>query len=321
LSGRTADDRTLDDTARHLYGLPLGEFTAARDTAAKQLRASGNGAAARQVKAFRKPAAGAHLVDLLVRDDEALLAEIDDLGHRLRAAQTDSDARQLRALDQERRSLVGRAVAAARELAGRSGTRATDASLRDVEETVWAAVVDEDALATVRAGTLVRPLSPHGFGSVDLDGASALAVPVDEVAAQRRRRAARTRPAKRTSHPSKDDAADTDADERAREAAEAERRARAEAHEQAAREMVQAEAALSAAERSESESSQALDDGSRRLAELEDELAAAEDAARGLTAQQADRTTALEAAHTARRAAEQTVEQARRRLQDAPAPD
>ncbi|MET0446887.1 MAG: hypothetical protein ABW004_00720, partial [Aeromicrobium sp.] len=166
------DDSLLWDTARDLYATPLPEFIAARNERVQALRKDGHDRVAREVAAFRKPSAGAEAVNRLIRDDEQLADDVAELGARLRAAQADPVATQLRALDQERRALVVRARSAAREL----DDALTTATLDHVEQTVWAALVDAQAAAVVLAGVLVRPLSPGGFGEVDTTDASAVDV-------------------------------------------------------------------------------------------------------------------------------------------------
>src|SRR5690348_11137037 len=53
-----------------LYGLPLGEFTAARNELAKRLRAGGENERAEAVKGLRKPSAAVWLVNQLAHDRE-----------------------------------------------------------------------------------------------------------------------------------------------------------------------------------------------------------------------------------------------------------
>ena len=300
-----ADDPQLTEIASRLYGLPLSEFIAARDAETKGAGGS------RAVKAFKKSSAGAHLVNLLVRDDDGLLDEIGDLGARLRSAQSSSDAGELRSLDQERRSLVSRSVQAAASLAQGAGVKATEASLRDVEQTVWAALVDAGAFATMRAGTLLRPLSPNGFGSVDLDGASAVPIDVDaqEPPARARRSAA---PKKAAPGPATPD-----------EAPEDELRARREAKEGAKREAEEAQAELDAADDMVAGAADAISDSEQRVADLKQELAdlrarisEVEDALRDERANQSDLRADLRTAEKARRAAATAAERARRRQTD-----
>src|SRR5262249_51149563 len=61
---RKNDCVTVDEIIDQLYGLPLGEFTAARNEAAAEL----SGDEAKRVKALRKPTGAAAAVNRLVRD-------------------------------------------------------------------------------------------------------------------------------------------------------------------------------------------------------------------------------------------------------------
>ena len=72
------------DEADELYGLPLDEFTAARDALAKRLRAEKRREDADLVKALKRPSVAAGAINLAVRRhgaDELLAA-----GEQLRAA-------------------------------------------------------------------------------------------------------------------------------------------------------------------------------------------------------------------------------------------
>ena len=59
---------TIEEIVDRLYGLPLAEFTRARNEAAGELRKAGQRDAADQVKALRKPTAVAAAVNRLVRE-------------------------------------------------------------------------------------------------------------------------------------------------------------------------------------------------------------------------------------------------------------
>jgi hypothetical protein len=58
-----------DAEAERLYGLPLDEFTAARDARARELRRDGEREKAAEVAALRKPVLAAWLVNMLARDE------------------------------------------------------------------------------------------------------------------------------------------------------------------------------------------------------------------------------------------------------------
>jgi hypothetical protein len=66
-----------------LYGLPLDEFTAARDAEAKRLRAEGDAEAAKAVKALRKPSRAAWAINRAVRSEPEAVKELVGAGERL----------------------------------------------------------------------------------------------------------------------------------------------------------------------------------------------------------------------------------------------
>src|SRR3954454_5353872 len=79
----TALERELDA----LYQLPPDRFTAARNELAKRLRADGQGEAAQQVKALRKPTAAVWLVNRLARDDEVDIQRLLSSGESMTKSQ------------------------------------------------------------------------------------------------------------------------------------------------------------------------------------------------------------------------------------------
>ncbi len=159
----------LEDIADQLYALPPGDFTAARDQAAK-----GNTALAAQLKALRKPTASAWLVNMLVRADPGLLDELLDLGPALARAQREGDGDAVRALGEQRRRLVRAAVERALALTDGSVSAAVRA---EIASTLEAGLAEPASADAVRSGRLVRALSFAGFGGVDLAGAVAVPRP------------------------------------------------------------------------------------------------------------------------------------------------
>ncbi|MET0930811.1 MAG: hypothetical protein ABWX74_14925 [Aeromicrobium sp.] len=298
-----ADDALLRDTAHDLYATPLPEFIAARNERVRTLRKDGHGSVADVVAALKKPSAGADAVNRLIRDDGQLADDIAELGERLRAAQADPVAKELRALDQERRALVVRARSAARELDG----ALTGATLDHVEQTVWAALVDAQAAAVVLAGVLIRPLSPGGFGEVDTTGASAVRV---EAPGEAPRRPRRTSPGK-ARPPEKDDRAEAArAKEEARRARKEAEAALAEAQDANGR----AQDELAAATRSAEEAVQRRDDLEEERDDLRARLTAVEQSLRDAKAEVTGTTSALRDAERKRRAAAADVDRAVDRL-------
>ena len=146
-----------DDRVADLYGLPAGDFTAARDALAKALRAEGDKAAAAEVKALRRPTVAAWAVNQVARDEPDLVDAVIEAGARLVAAQEQLLAGggrdELRAATAARRDAVNAATAAA---VARAGPAQRDA----VHATFDAAATDEDAAAAVRTGRLAKELEP-----------------------------------------------------------------------------------------------------------------------------------------------------------------
>ena len=148
-----------------LYGLPLDEFTAARNEAAKELRESGDRDAADTVKSLRKPSAAAWALNRAARERPGELKAFLEAATRLADAQQallesgDRDALN-EALEDERAAAAALA-GAAEELGGGA------ASLRDrVDATLRAALTDEDVRARLEAGRLVEDHEASGFGAL-----------------------------------------------------------------------------------------------------------------------------------------------------------
>ncbi|RGA05420.1 hypothetical protein DI270_008525 [Microbispora triticiradicis] len=152
----------LDEAADRLYGMVPGEFTTARDALAKETKAAGDAALAKQIKALRRPAVVAWAVNQAARR-EGLLDPLLDLGRRLREAWRTQDAEALAEAGRERSPLIARTVRSVRENAEAAGHPLAPAADLEIEQTLDAAVVDEDAAEQVRRGRLTRPLSYSGF--------------------------------------------------------------------------------------------------------------------------------------------------------------
>ena len=159
--------------ADELYGLAPAAFTDARNGYAKELKAAGDRETSERVKALKKPAAAAWVVNMLVRHQAEEMTQVLDLGASLRAAQADLDGDALRELAKQRRRLVAAVAGKGRTLARDLGQTVSESVLRQVEDTLHAAMVDTDAEAAVRTGMLVDPLSPSGVGSLKVASAVA----------------------------------------------------------------------------------------------------------------------------------------------------
>jgi hypothetical protein len=157
--------------AEELYGLPLAEFTPARDARAKALKGTD---LAPRVKALRKPSMAAWVVNLLVRRETEQVDQVLSVGRALREAQEQMAGEQLRELTRQRRQLTAAVTTQARRVAREEGNRVTDAVADQVEATLTAAMVDEQCALAVRSGLLVQPLATTGLDPADVAAAVAL---------------------------------------------------------------------------------------------------------------------------------------------------
>ena len=163
----------LVDVADELYSLVPGDFTAARNARAKELKASGERDLAVEVARLPKPSVAAWAANLLIRTRPDRMRDVLALGEQLRKAQEGLDPAALRDLAQQRRRLVGALAKDAAEQAERAGQRLGPPAVEELEQTLQAALADADAGDAVLTGRLVRGLSSTGFEAVDLDGAVA----------------------------------------------------------------------------------------------------------------------------------------------------
>ena len=166
----TPAGRSLEAIAQELYGLPMSEFTAARDREAAAARQAGDRALAGELKKLRRPTSGAWLTNQLVRQRGDDVAALLHLGAALRDAQARLATGDLRRLSQQGQQLVTALGREARQLGRDAGQRVGEGAVREVEDTLHAALADPAASDAVRAGRLTSALSYAGFGSVDVSG-------------------------------------------------------------------------------------------------------------------------------------------------------
>jgi hypothetical protein len=169
-----------DARVDRLYIMPLDEFTAERNALAAQLRTAGEGDAAAEVKALRKPSRSAWAVNRLVRAEpellEALLGAGGELRQAHRQAAAGKGAQQLRAAAEAEREAVERLVS---RLDTVVDGPVSDALREAVRNTLHAASSSEEARELVAAGRVVRDLQPVGLGPVPADKVAAAAAAAD----------------------------------------------------------------------------------------------------------------------------------------------
>ena len=155
---------TLDEVADELYGLPLDEFTEARNTRAKEAAAVGDRALATAIRKLKKPLQTAALLNTFVREHPREIEEIRDLGREFRRAQDAGQGDAIRRLSTSRQTLIQGLLRLASEDARASGRPFGPEAQRQVAATLEAAMADDGAGAALRAARLTEPLSYIGFG-------------------------------------------------------------------------------------------------------------------------------------------------------------
>jgi hypothetical protein len=279
-----------------LYGLPLGQFTAARAEKAKHARTDGDRDAADVISTLPKPNVVAWLANQLARRHPDDLRPLLELGDSLRQATADLDAARLGELSREQRQIVSALTGRARELAVEAGQAVSDTTLRGLEDTLHAALADDEAAQELIRGHLTTGLSRTGFPGLDATADAGDLAPAPAAQEPRTRKAASDR---------RVEAARAAAEAR-RQQLERARRAEADACAdvgEANRDQDRARAALADAEGAAQQSEDAI-------GRLQDELDAALDA----------RNNAGRAQRQARKdadRADRTARQAERRLTDA----
>ncbi len=180
---------TVEDVAHDLYGLAPAEFVAARADRATEAKVAGDKQLATAIGKLRKPTLTAWAANLLARAAPGEVADLLRLGAALAAAQRKLSAEQLRSLTAQRQQLVNALAKKAGALAAEHGHPVGEGVVREISQTLTAALADPEVAERLRTGTLATAASYEGFGP---SGPNLLAVP--EPAASPRRAASRRQP-------------------------------------------------------------------------------------------------------------------------------
>jgi hypothetical protein len=156
---------TLDDVADELYSLPPEEFVTTRTAREQAAKADGDKELAAAIKQLPKPDASAWLANQLARNHADEIQPLLDLGAALREATANLSGDQLRELGKQQRQLIHALVQQAKKLASDGGRKVADATARELEVTLHAALADENAGAQLAAGRLTKGLESVGFAS------------------------------------------------------------------------------------------------------------------------------------------------------------
>jgi hypothetical protein len=172
-----------------LYGLPLEEFTPARDVLAKELRAAGRKDEAAEVKSLRKPSVAAWALNRVARDHPEAIGRLRTAGADLREAQQEAmsgDAGRLREASRALSDEIDRVAELAAGALQAAGRPVSAAQQEKLVATLRTAAVDAAAGEALVRGVLVDDLEPTGF--------SLLGAPSGDAPAPARRPAPKTTP-------------------------------------------------------------------------------------------------------------------------------
>lgn len=156
----------LDTEIARLYALPLGEFTAARNALAKELKKEDKEAAER-IQELAKPPASAWAVNALFQEEKAAMAELLASGRKARQALqgvlTEGDPEELRGALREQRKLRDQLLRRAVELLKKAKQPAGPAIAERIGTNLESLALSPDAAAIAERGWLDGDLDPPGF--------------------------------------------------------------------------------------------------------------------------------------------------------------
>ena len=279
-----------------LYGLPLEEFTPARDALAKDLKAAGRKDEAAEVKALRKPSVAAWALNRVAREHPDAVDGLRAAGAVLRDAQDEAmsgDASRLRDAGRDVADEVDRVTGLAAEILRAAGRPASAGQQEKIVATLRTAAVDDDAGDALARGVLVEELESTGFSLLGSGAgtASAPSRPATGKEAPKRSADGDRKPLPGAERAPKKPKANKEAVEAVEAARRELRRCDAEADMATTRARRKAERAETAAKRA----AEAQREAEEARAEAEDAAGDAE-AARRAAAEAADRLAAAEAA-------------------------
>jgi hypothetical protein len=153
-----------------LYGLPLEEFTSARNELARELKRGGKKEAADEVASLRKPTRSTWAVNQVARrrpqETRALVKAGDELRKAQRAVVGGRDPEALTEAQRAHRSLLDELIDTAREVLGEAEHGPASSVLTQAVQTLRAASIEKEAAKELVRGTLAGEVEQSGFGSL-----------------------------------------------------------------------------------------------------------------------------------------------------------
>jgi len=157
----------FDAVADELYAVVPGDFIALRTAHAAEAKDAGEKDLANQIAKLPKPTVGAWLINLLVREEPEQVEQFVGLGANLREAAEALDGDDLKALNKQRRQIIGALVQQAVQLGRRAGQRVGAGAEDEIRETLEAALADPSLGEVVLLGRLSKSLQYAGFGTTE----------------------------------------------------------------------------------------------------------------------------------------------------------
>jgi hypothetical protein len=154
----------LDEVAAELYDAAPEDFTRLRKEQIDAARAAGDRELAKQINQLRRPTRSAWIVNLLAGQAAEEVSGLLDLGAALADAQQRLSGKELRELSSQRHSVISSLVKRGSQLAQVRGHTPTEATLREVSDTLQAALSDPQIAEQVRSGRLATAQEYGGFG-------------------------------------------------------------------------------------------------------------------------------------------------------------
>jgi hypothetical protein len=142
------------DVLAELFGATRDDFLTIRKERAAEAKADGDRDLAQRITALRKPTVAAWLVNQVMRRYPEDADALTDVARSLGDAQRQGAGDDLRAAGKRRRELLLRLERRVRDLAADTGTNLSADAVSRIDTMFQAALVDENALAQVVAGTL-----------------------------------------------------------------------------------------------------------------------------------------------------------------------
>jgi hypothetical protein len=160
----------LEQELDSLYALAPEEFISARNDLAARLSKAGQGEAAEQVRALRKPSVPVWAVNQLARRHPDVVADLISAGERLRHAQeaafrNERGGESLREATAAERSTVRTLTRHAQSILQAERRSASAAALERIASTLRSAAVEPEAAPLLAAGRLAGEVGSTGFAT------------------------------------------------------------------------------------------------------------------------------------------------------------